>query len=105
MRDFRYDDKARTFDEELEKDLLQLQSEKQAKSEGSELTHDAESGIQRIARGKTPLDEVRALIDASKTKSAEDEVKEHRVRQKLAAIRDAESERVDSFINQAKSNG
>lgn len=102
MREFRYDDKARTFDEELEKDLIQLQSEKQA---AKDEPGDGESGIQRIARGKTPLDEVRALIDASKTKSAEDEVREHRVRQKLAALRDAEHVRIDSFINQAKSNG
>jgi beta-phosphoglucomutase-like phosphatase (HAD superfamily) len=100
MRDFRYDDTARTFDEALEADLLQLASEKAAKHEGTE--HEPESGIQRIAKGKTPLDEVRALIDASRQKSAAEEVAEHRVKEKLAELRDTPIKQVDEFLNRAK---
>jgi hypothetical protein len=100
MREFRYDDTARTFDEELEKDLLQLQSEKAAKHEPGH--SEEESGIQRIAKGKTPLDEVRALIDASRQKSAAEEVAEHRVRRKLAELRDRPRQQVDEFLEAAK---
>lgn len=97
MPEFRYDNVARTFDEELEKEMLQLSSEKAAKHQP-----EPESGIQRIAKGKTPLDEVKAIIDASRSKSAAQEVAEHRVRGKLAALRDGPREQVEQFINLAK---
>jgi len=101
MREFRYDEKARAFDDELEKELSAHVIEKQSEKAESK----ADNGLARIAQGRTPLDEVRALIDASKNKSAAEEVAEHRVRQKLATLRDAPRVAVDAFLTHAKNNG
>jgi hypothetical protein len=97
MSEFRYDNIARTFDDELEKEMFQLELEKAAKHQ-----LEPESGIQRIAAGKTPLDEVKALIEASRSKNIMQEVAEHQVRKKLAAIRDRPREQVEQFLNLAK---
>lgn len=99
MREFRYNDVARSFEEELEAEMLQHSKEKQAKKDGG---GEERSALQRIAEDKSPLDEVRALIDSSRHKSAGEEIAEHRVRQKLAGIRDQERASIDTFITQAK---
>jgi hypothetical protein len=91
----RYDDKAYRFDEELGDDLSRLAAEKVAEKP-------TESGLDRIAKKKTPLDEVKAIIDASSAKSAEDAVKEHRVRSKLAEIRSRGPRRLDEFLSAVK---
>ena len=89
--DFRYNDTAL----KLEEELAEIKSAEKA------IPAPEESGILRIAKGKTPLDEVRALIDSSKQKSAGAEISEYRVRAKLAGIRDAGPRAVESFLAKA----
>lgn len=98
MREFRYDHTARCFDEDLEKDLVAHEAEKTAKREAAT----EPNALRRMAEEKSPLDEVRDLIDSSRHKAAEDEIREHGVRKKLAAIRDGERASIDTFITQAK---
>jgi len=99
MKDFRYDDKARTFDEELEKDLVAYEAEKTAKKEADR--QNEPNGIARLAE-KSPLDEVRELIDSTRHKSAEEEIRQHTTKKKLAAFDVARQTSIDEFITQAK---
>lgn len=96
MSDFRYSDTARRLDDELVEEFKAAGGKKEP-----EPTHDGEHALDRIAKGKTPLDEVKALIDATTHKSAADEIREHGVRQKLAAIKSRGPEAVDSFLTLA----
>jgi hypothetical protein len=100
MSDFRYNEKARQLDDALDADAAEYVAEKAAMKAKPE----AESGIQRIAKGGTPLDEVRALIESGKQKAAQD-LREHAVKQKLAALKAQPYVDVDEFINLAQKIG
>jgi hypothetical protein len=80
--DYRYNDRQRAFDESLSKELNQIELDKQSSDEVPE-----ESGIRRIAQKKTPLDQVKEVIEASQRKSAAEEIREFGVRRKLAALK------------------
>lgn len=79
---FRYHAAQKDFDAELSTMLDQHTIEKMATDEVPE----PDSGIKRIAEKKTPLDEVQEAIAASRRKSAAEEIREHDVRRKLAAL-------------------
>ena len=102
MREHRYSDTARQLDDELGAELTAHQAEKSARAEAEKDKEEPGAGLDRIAKGKTPLDEVRALIDSSRHKSAEEELREHAVRQKLAAARDRGPKAVAEFLEAAK---
>lgn len=100
MREHRYTETAQQLDDELNAELTTHQAEKSAKADSEKETPGA--GLDRIAKGKTPLDEVRAIIDASRHKSAEEELREHGVRQKLAAAKTRGPRLIEDFITAAK---
>lgn len=95
----RYLKAAHEFDEALTEDLVELETLKAAEKAAEP---DKGNAVLRIAREKSPLDEVKAIIESTKTKSAEEDLREYRVRQKLAAMRTGSQELVKQFIDQTK---
>lgn len=92
----RYLRTAHEFDEALVEELAEHQTLKAAEK----AEKPADNAILRIAREKSPLDEVKALIESTKTKSAEEELREYRVQQKLAAMKDPG--KIDAFLEASK---
>ncbi len=92
----------------LEEDLVDILSEaardssvKQAQSD-SEALGDASGGIARIAEGKTPSDEVIALLYGQNDKTAAQEIAEHRVRKQLHKLASRNHRLVDDFLTAAE---
>lgn len=92
---FRYDASAKKLDDEL----VEMFSKEATKPEEEKKPVQA---APRLGQGKTPLDEVRALIDASRAKNASFEIAKHAVRQKLESIRDRGVQAVNDFVETAK---
>lgn len=98
-KEFRYDAVARDFDELLTKELADNAPEPTSEKTSNE---DCDGGLKRVAHGKTPLEEVRSVIK-QRDKSASQEITEHSVRSRLRKLAAEQQERLDSFIQRAKS--
>jgi hypothetical protein len=98
MRDFRYDDSARRFDEELTEEIMSSRKAAEAKEEERRASLKAErrGGLDAIADG-TPLDQVKAVIEAKKRPAAV-VLKEHEVGKKMAAMIGDREAAVDRFL-------
>jgi hypothetical protein len=94
----RYLKAAHEFDEALTEDLVELETLKAAEKAAEP---DKGNAVLRIAREKSPLDEVKAIIESTKTKSAEEDLREYRVRQKLAALKTPDASVIDDFLTAA----
>lgn len=98
MAEFRYDSKARQFDDELAEDILA--SRKLAESREEErlasLKAERKGGLDAIIDG-TPLDQVKAVIEAKKRPAAI-VLKEHEVGKKMAAMIGDREAALDRFL-------
>lgn len=80
MTDFRYNAKARDLEDSLLEELEAHAAEKAAEDAASH--HPQPSGLKRIADGKTPLEEVKAIIEA-KRKTAAEVLRDHVIKGEL----------------------
>jgi hypothetical protein len=93
-------DTAHRFEEALLDDLEETAREhavKQAEVD-SKAKERASGGLHRIATGQTPYDEVKAILEQKKNKTAAQVVNEHRARQLLRKIAGRDHELVDHFL-------
>ncbi len=95
MTEFRYSDTARKLDDSIVEDAKTSQ-----KGEGDVVETKEDSGLSRI--GKTALDELHGIQAARQAKTAEQEVAEHRIREKLAEIKSRGQRAVEDFLVGAK---
>ncbi len=104
MSEFRYNANSRALEEDLVEILSDAARETAVKeAEAESKQRDAASGgLARIAAGKTPLDEVRAILAQQQTKSAEQEISEHRVRRELRKVASRNQRFVEKFLTEAK---
>lgn len=93
---FRYMERARRFDDELEEMLTVPRETAGEKAAAKE----AEPVLERIKK-PSALDEVKAIIESAKHGS-EEAIREHRVRRQLAEIKTAGQRRVESFLKHCK---
>lgn len=92
---YRYNNTAHEFDEQLSGFLTELEGERVIKEA---VEKEPDDSLQRIVTGKTPLEEVRAIIESKTKKSAAEEIEEHGVRLELRKVATRSREAVDSFL-------
>lgn len=92
---YRYNNTAREFDEQLSGFLTELEGENAIKEA---VEREPADGLQRIVTGKTPLEEVRAIIESKAKKSASQELLEYGIRKDLRKLAASGREAVDSFL-------
>jgi hypothetical protein len=101
MREFRYHHNARALDEELSEDLSGAAREGAVKAAEQHSKSQQGGGLERIAKGLTPLEEVKAILEVAKKKTAEQVLLEHDVRDALRQIVEREQASVDAFLEPA----
>lgn len=100
--EFRYDNTARTFDEQLVEDMKEHRKEAEAHKEEREAAkaEARKGGLDAIIEG-TPLEQVRRVIDAKK-RPAEAVLREHEVGKKMAAMAAERGSSLDRFLTNSK---
>lgn len=96
---YQYDKHAQEFDRGLSEFLSEMESEKAAEAAAD---YKPDDGLKRIATGKTPLDEVREIIESKKTKSAAEEIAEHEIRTELRKLSNQQRAALNDFLTAAK---
>ena len=104
MNDHRYMDDAHAFDESLVEILSEAARESAVKEAEAESARKdkAGGGLQRIAEGRTPLDEVKAILEKQQGKTAAQEIREYEVRRELRKVASRPKDIVDGFLENAK---
>jgi len=98
MTNFRYSRHAQDLDIALVEELDAHVEAKQATDEAS-VTHDKDdTGLSRVARGGSVLDEVQSIIAAKQAKAPAAELAEYRVKKKLSALRTRDQDVVQDFL-------
>lgn len=102
MTDFRYAENAQKLEEELLTELTEHSKERGAlESEKQSATEDRRSGgLDRIAKGETPLDAVRSIIESQK--KSPQIMREHGVSKKLAQMARRGRDTVEQFLENVK---
>jgi hypothetical protein len=102
MSEYRYNANALQFEADLTDDLQELARESAAKEAQLASTQRSkrDGGLNRIAAGATPLDAVKAIIEAKK-KPAVQAVLEHEVRKELRKAAGRDMRFVESFLDHA----
>lgn len=104
MSNFRYNENAQALEEDLV-DILEEASRESAVKEAEEQSAKkakASGGLDRILSGRTPVDEVKAILEEQGIKSAEQEILEHDVRRGLRKVARKNQDRVENFITASK---
>lgn len=96
---YRYNNTAHEFDEQLSGFLTELEGERVIKEA---VEKEPDDSLQRIVTGKTPLEEVRAIIESKTKKSAAEEIEEHGVRLELRKLAQESHDRIDNFLEATK---
>lgn len=96
---YRYEKAAHDFDDSLSTFLTELEGEAVIKEA---VEREMDDGLRRITSGKTPLDEVREIIDSKTKKTAGEELREYGIRKELRKLAARSREAVDNFLTAAK---
>ena len=101
---FRYHEHTYLLDEGLKEDLSEIAREnavKEAEAEVNKKTRQS-GGLERIAAGKTPLEEVKAILEEQNLKSASQVILENAVRNKLRKVAGRDQRLVEGFLKEAE---
>jgi hypothetical protein len=97
VNEFRYSKNARELDDALVTELTQHRAEAAERAEDEKQANEY-CGLDHIAKGGTPLDQVKAIIESKKAKPAKKMLEEHAVGKKMAEMLVRGPGLIDTFL-------